>query len=73
MSQTTMTPTFPVRPIVATESETWRAGPLLPAVRSKSAAVRECRRAGFRVIGKGGLVELGEDSSGPVWNVAVRP
>jgi hypothetical protein len=64
---------FPVRPMAATESETWWAGPLLPAVRSKSAAIRECRRAGFRVIGRGGLVELGEDSSGPVWVVAVNP
>jgi len=68
-----MTPAFPVRPLAATESETWFAGPPLPSVRSKSAAVRECRRAGFRVIGRGGLVDLGEDSSGPVWLVAVHP
>jgi hypothetical protein len=66
-------PMFPVRPMAATELETWRVGPLLPAVRSKSAAVRECRRAGFRVIGRGGLAELGEGTNGPVWIVAVHP
>jgi hypothetical protein len=66
-------PAFPVRPLATTESETWHAGPLLSHVRSKSDAIRECRRAGFRVIGRGGLVELGEDSSGPVWLVAVHP
>jgi hypothetical protein len=66
-------PAFPVLPLAATETETWQAGPLLSHVRSKSDAIRECRRAGFRVMRKQGMVELGEGPNGPAWIVTVWP
>ena len=56
--------------------------PLLPVpVRSKSAAIAECRAAGLRVCSEraGGLVELGMEKRGPwgqevpVWIVTVHP
>ena len=42
-------------------------------VRSKSAAVRACRAAGYRVMGVYGLAELVETDRGEAWCVTVHP
>ncbi len=66
---------FPVRPVLTWDFEAVNA-PVLPvSASSKTAAIRACRAAGYRVCGKGGLQDV--CPTGPheseEWCISVYP
>lgn len=65
---------YPVYVVPTTESGTgeWVRLPVAP-VGSRSAAIQAARRAGYRVLRVGGLIELSQDEYGPAWTVTVHP
>ena len=84
-----MRSSYAVRPIITTDSDmmteelvrNYSSGQLVK-VSSKTAAIRACREAGYRVLTVGGLVELttetrtnadGQEVDTRVWAVTVHP
>jgi hypothetical protein len=59
---TTMTKSYPVRPVFTSTHDMTTAPLTKQTVRSKSAAVRLCRNLGYVVLTAGGLVELATDT-----------
>lgn len=80
---------FAIRPLISSDSESIKAplltnrdgiGPMM--VTSKWLAIRECRKAGYRVLHKGGVFELveetrvtsdGDEYTVNVWSITVYP
>ena len=58
MKNASRRPAYPVLPVFTHEWGAWDGTMTKQTVNSKTAAIRLCRNLGYRVLTKGGLVEL---------------
>lgn len=80
MKNVSRRPAYPVLPVFTHEWGAWDGTMTKQTVNSKTAAIRLCRNLGYRVLTKGGLVELvtcridsETGSEHLAWSVTVHP